>query len=99
MDIETIKKYYEYRGMKWPDTKEALDFTVTEVGEAMDAYIRTNQPGWVRNNPDKDLNYGHELADIYQMITISAHEATGKTLDELLEEKWATKGFDNESKN
>lgn len=94
MDIEEVKRYYEYRGMKWPDLKEAIDFAITELaGEALDAYIRTHQSGWTRNNPNKDANLGHELADAYQMLMIAAHEATGKSLETLLREKWETKGF------
>ena len=94
MNINEIKTYYEFRGMKWPSGKEAIDFAITEIGESMDAYIRTNQPGWTRNNPDKEANVGWELADTFQMLAIAAHELTGKTLDELLQEKWASKGYE-----
>lgn len=93
MDIEEVQRYYEYRGMKWPSTLDAILFAVTEVGETVDAYIRTHQSGWTRNNPNKDANLGHELADAYQMLMIAAHEATGKSLETLLREKWETKGF------
>ncbi|MEI2422738.1 hypothetical protein V6O07_20840, partial [Arthrospira platensis SPKY2] len=80
--------------MKEPNAKEALDFAITEIGESMDAYIRENQEGWTRNNPDKKSNFALELADVYQMITLSAANYCGKSLDELLIEKWQSKGFD-----
>jgi len=93
MTIDHIEAYYRFRGMKMPNAKEALDFAITEIGEALDAWIRQNQEGWTRNNPDKEANFGWELADCYQMLQIAAHQATGKSLDELLTEKWASKGF------
>ena len=98
VSIPDIQEYYAFRGMAWPSEKEALDFAITEIGEAMDAYIRENQVGWVRNTPDKNTNFGWELADIYQMIKIAAHRATGKTLDELLIEKWESKGFNQDKR-
>ena len=91
---EDIREYFKFRGMVWPSSKEALDFAITELaGEALEAYIRENQCGWVRNNPDKTTNFGWELADCYQMIAIAVHEYTGKSLPTLLREKWASKGF------
>jgi len=99
MTIKDIKKYYKFRNLKWPDGKSALDFSITEIGEAMDAYIRENQSGWTRNNPDKQSNLGWELADVYQMIAIAAYEQTGKSLSTLLKEKWKSKGFDIENEH
>ena len=96
MNIEQIQEYFTARGMTMPNSKQALDFAVTEAGEAMDAWIREQQvkEGWVRNNPDKQPNYGWELADCYQMLQIAAYQHTGKHLEELLAEKWASKGFE-----
>ena len=95
MNIHEIKKYYEYRGMKLPNSKEALDFAVTEIGEAMDAWIRENQEGWSRNNPDKKSNLAFELADTYQMLEIASILHNGATLEENLRAKWASKGYQN----
>ena len=98
ISIPATREYYKFRGMEWPSAKEALDFAITEIGEAMDAYIRENQVGWVRNTPDKNTNFGWELADTYQMLMIAAHQATGKTLNELLLAKWESKGFTKNKK-
>jgi hypothetical protein len=93
MTIKEIKKYYEFRGMKMPNSKEALDFAITEIGEAMDAWIRENSGDWVRNNPDKDANFAFELADTYQMLQIASILHNGATLEENLRAKWESKGF------
>ncbi len=39
MDIETIQKYYQARGLQWPDAKDALWFFLSEVGELAEAYL------------------------------------------------------------
>ena len=91
----SILGYYKYRGLTYPSVKEALDFAVTEMGEAMDAYIRENQHGWTRNN-DKEANFAHELGDVYQMLEIASLAHNGLTLFENLQEKWKTKGYNNE---
>lgn len=39
MDIATIQKYYEARGLQWPDAKDALWFFLSEVGELAEAYL------------------------------------------------------------
>lgn len=63
-----LRAYYEYRQMRFPDTeKQAMQFYLTEIGEAMDAYIRTYESGWTRNNPDKTVSLPWELGDCYQM--------------------------------
>jgi len=89
----SILGYYKERELAYPDAKEALDFAVTEMGEAMDAWIRENQKGWTRNN-DREANFGFELGDIYQMLEIASFAHTGRSLFENLKEKWKTKGFD-----
>lgn len=38
MDIRTIQKYYQLRGLRWPDAKDALWFYLSEVGELAEAY-------------------------------------------------------------
>ncbi len=39
MNIETIQKYYQARGLQWPDAKDALWFFLSEVGELAEAYL------------------------------------------------------------
>ncbi len=39
MDIETIKAYYQARGLSWPAHKNALLFYLSEVGELAEAYL------------------------------------------------------------
>ncbi len=39
MDIQTIQKYYQARGLQWPSAKDALWFFLSEVGELAEAYL------------------------------------------------------------
>jgi len=39
MNIATIQSYYEARGLQWPETKDALLFYLSEVGELAEAYL------------------------------------------------------------
>ena len=39
MDIQTIQKYYQARGLQWPEAKDALWFFLSEVGELAEAYL------------------------------------------------------------
>lgn len=91
MTIDDIKAYFQFRGQTWPDGFSALLFAVTEVGEAVDAHLRSD-PKWKRNN-QKVVNLGHELGDIYQMLQIASVELTGKTVEQNLAEKWQEKGY------
>lgn len=43
MNIETIQRYYEARGLRWPDAKDALWFYLSEVGELAEAYLVHHQ--------------------------------------------------------
>jgi hypothetical protein len=43
VEIETIKKYYEARGLQWPSPKDALWFFLSEVGELAEAYLVHNE--------------------------------------------------------
>jgi len=93
MKYTELLDYYQFRGMKIPNTKEALDFAVTEIGEAMDSWIRENQTDWVRNNPSKETNLAFELADTYQMLEMACYAHCGSSLETVLLEKWASKGY------
>lgn len=49
-----------------PDPATSLMYAVTELGEALSAWLREQRPGDVRANPDKDLV--HELCDALMML-------------------------------
>lgn len=91
MTITTIKKYFDLRGLKFPEhPKQAIDFAVTELGEVMDAFIRLTSDDWVRNNPDKQPNLWFELADCYMMLEI-ASSFSNMPLDQHLFQKMMSK--------
>jgi len=58
---------------KWttPPLQDALCFLVTEVDEALEAYMRT-KPEYVRNDPTKKYDLGKELADVVLMAFVCA---------------------------
>jgi hypothetical protein len=39
VNIKTIQSYYQARGLKWPNAKDALWFFLSEVGELAEAYL------------------------------------------------------------
>ena len=43
MDIRTIQKYYQARGLQWPSAKHGLWFFLSEVGELAEAYLSHHQ--------------------------------------------------------
>lgn len=90
--INDIKAYMNYRNQKYPDGLSALLFAITEMGEVLDSYLRDN-PEWSRNNPDKEINIGHEFGDLYMMAQIASYELSGRSLEDNLREKWASKGW------
>jgi len=51
MDIQTIQKYYEARGLQWPCAKDALCFFLSEVGELAEAYLVHHQDSL----PDEEI--------------------------------------------
>ena len=60
MDIQTIQKYYQARGLQWPAHKDALWFFLSEVGELAEAYL---------------VHHEHELTDEeVQMLKTFADE-------------------------
>jgi len=73
---------------KWQatETKEAMDFMVTELGEAFEAYIRTRTTGWTRNNVGKNFDLATELFDVI-MMGIFALSSMGVDLDEVADAK------------
>jgi len=73
--VELIKKYYKYRGLKYPNVWESLAFATTELGEVYEILL-SRSGGWVRNNPqdkpefDKEL-LAKELGDVLMMIIVA----------------------------
>jgi NTP pyrophosphatase (non-canonical NTP hydrolase) len=43
LEINTIKRYYDARGLQWPGAKDALLFFLSEVGELAEAYLAHHQ--------------------------------------------------------
>ena len=89
--IEVIREYMAFRKQTWPTGQEALLFTVTEIGEAVDAMLRQDSK-WVRNN-QKESNIGDEIGDVAQMLEIASYELTGKSATENMLEKMKKKGY------
>lgn len=78
-----IQQYYDFRSMSMPSGRNAANFLLTELGELMDAYIRSHQSGWTRNNPDKSHNLIHELGDSFQMLFIANYQFHASELQPL----------------
>lgn len=67
-----VSDYFEKRGIPYLATgKDALLFLQTEVGELVDAHMRT-EPEWVRNTQDKDVSVADEVADVLMMLVAYA---------------------------
>lgn len=70
-----INDYFVRRGLVWPDAKDAILFSQTEVTEAIEL-LMAKDGGWVRNNPDGKEPYstdrfGEELGDAIMMLLIA----------------------------
>ena len=87
-----IKHYITTRTAtgKWstPNLHDALSFLVTEVAEALEAYMRT-KPEYVRNNPHKRYRLDEELADVVFMAYVCAHVG-GYNIEEAILKKLAS---------
>ena len=59
MDIEIIQKYYQARGLQWPDAKDALWFFLSEVGELAEAYLVHHE----QNLTDEEVKMLKTFAD------------------------------------
>jgi hypothetical protein len=92
--IELYRGYFEFKGMKWPDTAhDAIDFAVTEVAEALDACLR-REASWVRHN-DRERDLGMEIAQAIMMLTIAA-EQDGIDLNKATYGWMRDKGYEGE---
>lgn len=91
--IEIYESYFEFKGMTWPNTRDAADFVVTEVGEMFDA-LKRGDPKWVRHN-DRDPDLGMEISQAIMMLVIAADEA-GIDIETATYRWMKEKGFDAE---
>jgi NTP pyrophosphatase (non-canonical NTP hydrolase) len=60
MDINTIQKYYQVRGLQWPEAKDALWFFLSEVGELAEAYSAHHQDDLTTEELDMLKNFTDE---------------------------------------
>jgi len=59
MDIKIIQKYYQARGLQWPEAKDALWFFLSEVGELAEAYLVHHE----QNLTDEEVKMLKTFAD------------------------------------
>lgn len=90
---EYVNKYFRLRNYKEPDTNQAFQFLVSEVGELADKLVHVQSEEWVRNHPEnKDDDVSGEIGDVLMMLTKVAD-----TLDmdpvKCMVEKMARKGY------
>lgn len=86
-----IVDYYDYRRLKIPDLKDSAIWLSIEVAELQDALMR-QEPGWVRNNPDKPSDIAGEIGDVLMMLIVTAGMANIDPVQALLD-KMKSKGF------
>jgi NTP pyrophosphatase (non-canonical NTP hydrolase) len=72
---EIINDYYTQRGLKFPDSWQALAFATTEMGEAYE-FLLQRDGGWVRNNPESkpvwdQQAFAEELGDLIMMVVVA----------------------------
>jgi NTP pyrophosphatase (non-canonical NTP hydrolase) len=94
---ETVRAYFEHRGLTAPDAGQALLFLVSEVGELADAFVE-EQAQWVRNNPERNRNVSDEIGDVLMMLTVFADAQGIDPLDAMLA-KFERKGFSPNGNN
>jgi NTP pyrophosphatase (non-canonical NTP hydrolase) len=90
--IKLYRDYFHFKGMRWPEnSKDALDFAVTEMGEVFDAVKRT-EDSWVRHN-ERDRDLGMEISQTIMMLLLAAH-AEGIDVQEATYKWMRSKGFE-----
>lgn len=72
---ELIKKYYDYRSLKWPNFDAAMKFVQTEMGEVYELDL-AREGGWVRNHPEDKPTFNKEdlakeLGDCIMMLMVA----------------------------
>lgn len=60
MEIQTIQKYYQARGLQWPSAKNALWFYLSEVGELAEAYLSHYQDDLTKEEIEMLQNFADE---------------------------------------
>lgn len=60
MDIHTIQKYYQARGLQWPSAKHGLWFFLSEVGELAEAYLSHYQDDLTGEEVEMLKNFANE---------------------------------------
>ncbi len=60
MDILTIQKYYQARGLQWPSEKNALWFFLSEVGELAEAYLSQFEDSLTKEEINMLQNFADE---------------------------------------
>lgn len=83
--LQIIKNYFDNKGIPLARQYDAYIFLMSEIGEVGDALMRQRE-GWVRNNPDKEVDLADELADTYMMLWLLA-DSYNIDLDEALKNK------------
>ncbi len=90
--LETVNRYYEFRGLTQPDANQAFLFLVSEMGELADAFVE-EQGQWVRNNPNRERDIQAEIGDVLMMLTVFS-AAQGVDPFEAMKAKMRKKGFE-----
>lgn len=72
-----VIEYYNKRGLKWPNTYQALAWAITELGEAYELLL-ARDGDWVRNNPDPEDKFSRiqdtfmeELGDTIMVLVVA----------------------------
>ncbi len=89
--IDTVNRYYNFRGLTQPDAAQAFLFLVSEMGELADAFVQ-EQAEWVRNNPDRERDIEAEIGDVLMMLTVFASTQGFDPFEAMLK-KMGSKGF------
>lgn len=71
-----VDRYYQFRGLTYPNLFDASYWLCTEVGELQNAITRL-ESGWVRNNNENNPmeKVSDELGDVLMMFVVTAHLA------------------------
>lgn len=70
-----VERYYNERGLVWPNSWEALGWASTELGEVYETLLADGN--WVRNNPDDHPEtfdsdkFAEELGDGIMMLQVA----------------------------
>lgn len=96
IDLPTLNKlvdsYFEFRGLKEPDTHQAFLFLTSEIGELADQLVQMDGD-WVRNHPDRKIvNVAGEIGDVLMMLIKTAQKLGIDPLDAMVE-KFISKGW------